>query len=68
MLKNKVLVYIADQCYKANLLSDVLAVNDIQSYIINKKDRNYLFGDVELYVDADDVIRAKPLIDKFDKR
>ena len=68
MLKNKVLVYTVDQCYKANHLSDILAANDIQSFTINKKDANYLFGDVELYVDADDVIRAKILIDQFDKR
>ena len=68
MLKDKVLVYTVDQCYKANLLSDFLAANEIQSFIVNKKDTNYLFGDVELYVDTDDVIRAKMLIEKFDKR
>ena len=68
MLENKVLVYLADQCYKANLLADLLAANDIQSFVINKKDTNYLFGDVEVYVEEDDVIRAKVLIEKFDKR
>jgi hypothetical protein len=35
---------------------------EIDSVIINKRDRTYKFGDIELYVHRDNVIRAKQVL------
>ena len=38
---------------------------EIDSVIINKKDRTYGFGGIELYVHRDYVIRAKQILKEF---
>lgn len=52
--------------YLAEMISQLLTDNWIESAIINKKDSNYLFGDIEIYTRPDNVIKAKLLIDKFE--
>ncbi len=36
----------------------------INSVVMNKKDSVYLVGEIELYVQADDVMRARKIIEK----
>ncbi len=50
--------------HKIELVQAVLEDEGIVSVIINKKDSAYLFGEIELYVRADDVLKAKQVINK----
>ena len=45
--------------YIVELLRHRLESNGIPVLVINKQDRNYLFGDIELHVKHEDAIRAK---------
>lgn len=48
----------------AELKKAVLESFGIQAIIINKSDSSYHFGDLELYVNRDDVMRAKKILDE----
>ncbi len=60
-------IYSAGSPYLAELIRQMLADHDIQSFIINKQDSVYKFGDIELFVDRDEVIKAKMLIREFEE-
>jgi hypothetical protein len=47
----------------AELKKAVLEASGIPAITINKSDSSYHFGEVELYVKRDDVIRAKMILD-----
>jgi len=47
------------------MAKQMLADHNIQCFLVNKQDSAYKFGEVELYVYRDDVIRAKKLIQEF---
>jgi hypothetical protein len=66
MSSDKVIVYSSDKAYKIEMLKILLQDNNIPAFSINKKDSSYLFGEIELYVDPDNVIRARQLISKFE--
>ena len=66
MDSNWILVHTTNKEYLAEMISQLLTDNWIESAIINKKDSNYLFGDIEIYTRPDNVIKAKLLIDKFE--
>ena len=59
-------VYSTEQEYKIEILKAILNESYIKSYSINKKDSQYLFGLFELYVQGDEVMRAKLIIEKSD--
>ena len=63
------LVHISSQSitYQAELVRQMLADHNIHSFIVNKQDSAYKFGDIEIYVNRDDVIRAKMLIREFEE-
>ena len=46
------------------MAKDILYDEGIASVIINKQDSTYLFGEIELYVERDDAILAKYILDK----
>ncbi len=62
MDKNWIKIYSTGVNYKAELLKGLLIENEIEAIIINKKDSIYLFGELELYVHIDDVIKAKHIL------
>jgi len=62
-----VIIYGTGKPYLAELIRQMLAQHDIDAFIINKQDSVYKFGDIELYVDRDDVLRAKKLIQEFEE-
>lgn len=66
MDSDKALAYSSDKAYKVELIKRYLADHGIISFSINKQDSNYHFGEIELYVNSDDVMRAKLLIGKFE--
>lgn len=66
MSGEQVHIYSAGTLYLAELIRQMLMNHDIPSFIINKKDSVYKVGDIELYVNRDQVIRAKKLISEFE--
>jgi len=38
--------------------------NQIKCFSLSKKDSAYLFGEIELYVSPDDVMRAKNILER----
>jgi len=67
MEKDWVQVYSTNQMFQAEIFKQVLADNEIESIIINKMDSSYkAFGEIEVYVKNDHVIKAKMLAKEFD--
>lgn len=60
-------IYSSGQPYVAELVRQMLTDKNIQSFIVNKQDSAYKFGELELYVHRDHVIRAKMLIREFEE-
>ncbi len=59
-------VYSSNKDHIIEILKEVLSDEGIKAMSIDKRDSAYLFGDIELYVKKDDVMKAKILIDKFE--
>jgi hypothetical protein len=66
MEENLVHIYSTAQPYTAELVRQMLVDKNIVAFLVNKQDSTYKFGEVELYVNRDDVIRAKMLIKEFE--
>lgn len=60
-------IFSSGQPYLAELVRQMLTGHNIQSFIVNKQDSAYKFGDIELFVHRDNVIRAKKLIQEFEE-
>lgn len=50
---------------KIHVLKQMLENEGVPAVVINKRDSNYHFGEVELYVRGVDVIRANQLINSM---
>lgn len=55
-------VYSSQNQVRAEIVKSVLSDNDMPAVLVDKKDRNYLFGYYEVLVKAEHVIRALKLI------
>jgi len=67
MEKGWVQVYSTDKMFQAEILKQVLSDHEIEAVIINKMDSSYkAFGEIEVYVKNDHVIKAKMLAKEFD--
>jgi hypothetical protein len=58
-------IYSSNQEHQIQILKQFLEQNDVAAFIVNKQDRNYLFGDIELHVKPDDVVTAKYLLKDY---
>nr|NQU93186.1 DUF2007 domain-containing protein [Bacteroidota bacterium] len=67
MEENWVNIYSADKLYKVELVKGILERNEIESVIMNKRDSEFLIGEVELFVDAKNEDKALQLISEFKK-
>lgn len=62
-MENPVVFYTTNQRYQAEVLKAKLEENEISAYIMDKKDSAYVvIGEVELYVEAKNVEKAKELL------
>lgn len=68
MGSDQVHIYSIGNPYRADLIRQMLSDHNIQAFTVNKQDSSYRFGDIELYVHRDHVIRAKKLIQEFENR
>lgn len=57
-------IYSSSFEHKLEIVKAVLEDEGINSVIVNKKDSAYLFGELELYVQNDHVMRARRIINK----
>ena len=68
MEKNWAVIYSTDQMYLAELAKQMLADHDIEAVVINKRDSSYnAFGDIEVCVNRDNMIKALLLIKEFER-
>ena len=66
MEKDWVKAYESMQEYLAEIARSVLSDNNIESVIINKKDSVFnSLGNIEVYVNRDNLIRAKLILQKL---
>jgi Putative prokaryotic signal transducing protein len=49
---------------RADIVKTMLEEHDINAVIVNKKDSQYLFGKIEVYVALEDANMAKQLIEE----
>ena len=59
-------VYSTQQLYKAEIVKEILFDNQITAFVLNQQDSTYLFGDINVCVKQDDVVRAKFIIEKIE--
>jgi len=52
-------IYSTQYEYKAEIIKAVLEENDIKCFVLSKKDSAYLFGEIELYVSPDNVLKGQ---------
>lgn len=55
-------VFTHAQQHKAEIVKAVLEENDISSVVVSKKDSLYQFGNYEVYVSHEDVLKALKMI------
>jgi hypothetical protein len=61
-------VFSTSAAYRAEIMKALLEEEDIVSVIVNKQDRSYLiFGEIEVYVKSEDVLKAKLIAGKLTK-
>jgi hypothetical protein len=57
-------IYSSNFQHKVEIVKAVLEDAGIESVVVNKKDSAYLFGEIELYVHRDKVLRARQIINR----
>jgi len=66
MEKDWVIIYTTNKSYQAEIFRNVLSDHEIESFIINKQDSSYKFGNIEVYVKRNHVLKAKMLVKEFE--
>ncbi len=62
-----VIAYTSNEMYHAELFKKVLGDHGIEAVIINKMDSSYqTFGEIEIYVKQDNILKAKKLAEEYD--
>lgn len=64
--KEMEIVYSTGTEYLAELIKQVLFDNNIESFIINRQDSSYHFGDIEVFVKKSDFDKAKSITVEFE--
>ncbi|GJM62285.1 MULTISPECIES: putative signal transducing protein [Persicobacter] len=63
-MENWQTAYKTKNLQRATIVRDVLEQNNIPAFLMDKKDRAYaIFGNYEIKVQRDDLLRAKQLIE-----
>jgi len=65
MSENWEVIYSTNQLYEAEMVKEMMADNEIECVIMNKMDSTYGFGEIELCVPTEEVLKAKQLIVDF---
>jgi len=62
MDENWVLLKTTGDDFTAEIIKGMLEENQIESFVMNKRDSEFLLGDVELYVHSNDFEKANILL------
>lgn len=65
MFDNWIAIYSSAQLYQAEMVRSILAENEIECVIMNKKDSTYGFGEIEVLVPTPEAFKAKQLLLEF---
>lgn len=65
MEKDWKLVFETASLQKAELIKAILEENGIRAVSINKKDSSYAFGEIEVYVQSADFLKANHLVKSY---
>lgn len=68
MTNDRVVVYTTNKMYEAEIVRSILTDHSIHSFLINKMDSAYQFGEIEILVLRDDIMRSKLLIQEFENQ
>lgn len=63
-MKNWACIYTSRKMQDAEIIKALLTFNEINSVVINKQDTSYMFGEFEVYVNRDDIVKAKFVLDQ----
>ncbi|TAL60251.1 MAG: hypothetical protein EPN85_07640 [Bacteroidetes bacterium] len=58
-MKDWVCIYTSQKLQEAEMMKGLLSFNEINNVVVNKQDSAYMFGEFEIYVNRDDVVKAK---------
>ena len=61
-MKDSACIYSSANLQSAEMVKNILLLDEINSVIISKQDSSYLFGEHEVYVNRDDVVKAKYIL------
>ena len=62
MEKDWVMIFNTNNLQLSEIAKSVLENNDIEAISMNKMDSAYLFGEIEIYIKREHVVRAKHLL------
>lgn len=68
MTNDRVAVYTTNKMYEAEIVREILGDHGINSFLLDKMDSAYKFGEIEIHVLREYVIRSKRLIQEFEKQ
>lgn len=58
-MKDWVCIYSSPKLQDAEMIKGLLSFNEINGVVVNKQDSSYMFGDFEVHVNRNDVVKAK---------
>lgn len=58
-MKDWVCIYTSAYQPSAEMIKNLLTFNEINSVVVNKQDSSYKFGEFEVFVNRNDVVKAK---------
>lgn len=62
MEPNWIKVYTTNKPHEIEIVKSILAEENIEAFVIDKKDSSYIFGEAELYVIEENVTKAQALL------
>lgn len=60
-------IYATNQLFLAKMAQDLLKEEEITAVLVDKQDSFYHFGEIELYVQPENTIRAKLIIKNIEQ-
>ena len=63
-MEDKIEVFSANDMYKISIMQEMLAEDNIESYILDQKGSELLMGEIHIYVDKKDEARAIEVVKK----
>ena len=66
MTSDRISVYTTNKMYEAEIVRQILGDHGINSFLMNKMDSAYQFGEIEIHVLRENVMRSKLLIQEFE--